>query len=68
MLKKVVPPGFGYPTDYCAFTSIRDVFFDSLVPEKFVLGGVQVFPSVETPTLRDRRLVCRGAWRDFTKC
>jgi hypothetical protein len=52
VLKKVIPPGVDYPTDYCAFTSIRDVFFDSLVPEKFVLGGVQVFPSVETPTLR----------------
>lgn len=52
VLKKVIPPGVDYPTDYCAFTSIRDVFFNSLVPEKFVLGGVQVFPSVETPTLR----------------
>lgn len=52
VMKKVVPPESGYPTDYCAFTSIRDVFFDSLVPEKFVLGGVQVFPSVKQPTLK----------------
>ncbi len=52
VLKKIVPPDSGYPTDYCAFTSIRDVFFDSLVPEKFVPGGVQVYPSVDVPTLK----------------
>ncbi|MGE3693017.1 MAG: VOC family protein [Novosphingobium sp.] len=52
VLKKIVPPDSGYPTDYCAFTSIRDVFFDSLVPEKFIPGGVQVYPSVKSPTLK----------------
>jgi hypothetical protein len=52
VLKKIVPPDSGYPTDYCAFTSIRDVFFDTLVPEKFVPGGVQVYPSVDGPTLK----------------
>lgn len=52
VLKQIVPPDSGYPTDYCAFTMIRDVFFDSLVPEKFVPGGVQVYPSVDGPTLK----------------
>lgn len=52
VLKQIVPPDSGYPTDYCAFTSIRDVFFDTLVPEKFVPGGVQVYPSVDGPTLK----------------
>lgn len=52
VMKKVIPPDSGYPTDYCAFTLIRDVFFDSLVPEKFIPGGVQVYPSVKRPTLK----------------
>jgi hypothetical protein len=52
VLKKIVPPDSGYPTDYCAFTTIRDIFFDSLVPEKFTPGGVQVYPSVKVPTLK----------------
>jgi hypothetical protein len=52
VLRKIVPPDSGYPVDYCAFTTIRDVFFDSLSPEKFTPGGVQVYPSVAKPVLK----------------
>lgn len=52
VMKQVVPPDSGYPTDYCAFTTIREVCFDTVVPEKFIPGGVQVYASVERPTLK----------------
>jgi hypothetical protein len=52
VLKSIIPPESGYPVDYCAFTSIREVCFDSLVPERFVLDGVQIYPSVQVPTLK----------------
>lgn len=51
-LRAIVPPDSGYPVDYCAFTMIRDVLFDSVDPDRYVLGGVQAYPSVSAPVLR----------------
>ncbi|WP_100809718.1 MULTISPECIES: VOC family protein [unclassified Microbacterium] len=43
------PPEF--PADYCTFTPIADLFFDSLDPARYVWGGVQRYPSIESPHL-----------------
>jgi catechol 2,3-dioxygenase-like lactoylglutathione lyase family enzyme len=43
------PPEF--PADYCTFTPIADLFFDSLVPQKYVWEGKQPYASVAEPYL-----------------
>lgn len=41
----------GYPEDYCLFTPVADLFFDSIVPEKYVWDGRQPYASVSRPYL-----------------
>jgi len=43
------PPEF--PADYCAFTPISDLFFDSIVPQKYVWKGRQPYATVSKPYL-----------------
>jgi catechol 2,3-dioxygenase-like lactoylglutathione lyase family enzyme len=43
------PPAF--PTDYCVFTPISDLYFDSLNPEEYVWEGKQPYPTVTEPYL-----------------
>jgi catechol 2,3-dioxygenase-like lactoylglutathione lyase family enzyme len=40
-----------YPEDYCTFTPVADLFFDSIVPEKYVWDGKQPYASVSQPYL-----------------
>ncbi|KIX06723.1 uncharacterized protein Z518_04699 [Rhinocladiella mackenziei CBS 650.93] len=40
-----------YPTDYCIFTSIADVFFDCIDPRKYIIDGEQRYATVEKPQL-----------------
>ncbi|KAK4934949.1 hypothetical protein LTR10_023915 [Elasticomyces elasticus] len=40
-----------YPTDYCIFTSIADVFFDCIDPQKYVIDGEQRYATVDKPHL-----------------
>jgi catechol 2,3-dioxygenase-like lactoylglutathione lyase family enzyme len=40
-----------YPSDYCTFTPISDVFFDAVDPSRYVLHGVQHYPSITEPHL-----------------
>lgn len=42
----------GYPRDYCTFTRIRDVFFDSIDPKRYVIEGEQRYATVAEPRLR----------------
>lgn len=46
------PASPGYPTDYSTFTPISDVLFDMIDPRKYVLDGVQRYPSVNRPHLK----------------
>ncbi|MCX4815246.1 hypothetical protein OG601_32085 [Streptomyces sp. NBC_01239] len=46
------PASEGYPTDYSTFTPIRDVLFDMIDPERYVLQGVQRYASVDRPQLK----------------
>lgn len=46
------PASPGYPTDYSTFTPISDVLFDMIDPERYVLNGVQHYPSVHRPHLK----------------
>lgn len=46
------PAAPGYPTDYSIFTVVRDVFFDTVDPKRFVFNGVQRYPDVEAPYLK----------------
>jgi hypothetical protein len=48
---RATPPPAGYPTDYCIFTLIADVWFDTIDPRRYVFEGVQWYPTVETPHL-----------------
>jgi catechol 2,3-dioxygenase-like lactoylglutathione lyase family enzyme len=41
----------GYPRDYCAFTLIADVWFDTIDPTRYVFDGVQRYATVEVPHL-----------------
>ena len=43
------PPEF--PADYCSFTPISDLFFDSIVPQKYVWEGRQPYATVSEPYL-----------------
>jgi len=46
------PPREGYPSDYSTFTPIADVFFDTIDPTRYVLLGVQRYPSIVEPHLK----------------
>jgi len=46
------PADNGYPTDYCTFTPINDVLFDTIDPKLYVVDGVQQYATVETATLK----------------
>lgn len=41
-----------YPRDYCMFTPIRDVFFDTIDPRRYVIKGEQRYPTVTEPHLK----------------
>ena len=41
----------GYPSDYCAFTLVADVWFDCIDPDRYVIEGRQPYPSVDRPHL-----------------
>ncbi len=41
-----------YPSDYSTFTPIADVLFDTIDPKKYVLGGKQMYKTVDTPHLK----------------
>jgi catechol 2,3-dioxygenase-like lactoylglutathione lyase family enzyme len=41
----------GYPTDYCSFTPIADVYFDSIDPAKYIWSGDQPYPSIASSHL-----------------
>ncbi len=43
------PPNF--PPDYCVFTPISDLFFDSIAPQKYIWEGRQPYPSITAPYL-----------------
>ncbi len=49
---KGMPPSPGYPRDYCTFTPINDVLFDTIDPKLYVLDGIQRYATVETPRLK----------------
>jgi catechol 2,3-dioxygenase-like lactoylglutathione lyase family enzyme len=40
-----------FPTDYCIFTTIADVFFDCIDPRKYIIDGVQRYATVSEPHL-----------------
>ena len=40
-----------YPTDYCFFTLIADVWFDTIDPALYVFEGVQPYPDITEPHL-----------------
>lgn len=46
------PASEGYPTDYSTFTPINDVLFDMIDPKRYVLQGVQRYPTVDKPHLK----------------
>ncbi len=46
------PPRSGYPVDYSTFTLIGDVLFDTIDPKRYVLRGVQRYPTVDEPHLK----------------
>lgn len=39
-------PPEGFPTEYCQFTGIVDVYFDSIDPSKLVINGKQAYSSI----------------------
>jgi hypothetical protein len=51
-MSRGAPPRPGYPNDYSTFTSISDVLFDAIDPRRYVLLGVQRYPTVERPRLK----------------
>ena len=44
--KKPDPQYASYPIDYCTFTYIAEVFFDSIDPERYVIDGDQRYESI----------------------
>lgn len=40
-----------FPTDYCIFTSIADVFFDCIDPKKYIIDGEQRYEDIDKPRL-----------------
>jgi catechol 2,3-dioxygenase-like lactoylglutathione lyase family enzyme len=51
-MRRGSPPRPGYPSDYSTFTPIADVLFDTIDPTRYVLLGVQRYPSIEEPHLK----------------
>jgi catechol 2,3-dioxygenase-like lactoylglutathione lyase family enzyme len=47
VLAGIVKQPLEYPSDYCTFTPIADVFFDSIDPERYIWDGRQVYPSIK---------------------
>jgi hypothetical protein len=45
-------PTPGRSTNYAIFTLIRDVLFDTIDPERYVLDHVQQYPSITSPHLK----------------
>jgi catechol 2,3-dioxygenase-like lactoylglutathione lyase family enzyme len=41
----------GYPRDYSAFTLIADVWFDCIDPDRYIIDGVQPYPTISEPHL-----------------
>jgi hypothetical protein len=42
------PPAPGHATNYSTFTMISDVLIDNLEPKRYLTGGVQRYPDIET--------------------
>jgi catechol 2,3-dioxygenase-like lactoylglutathione lyase family enzyme len=42
-----------WPMDYCIFTLIDDVLVDCIDPTRYVVDGVQQYPTAERPHLKD---------------
>ncbi|KAL6230135.1 hypothetical protein BDW75DRAFT_245094 [Aspergillus navahoensis] len=40
-----------YPTDYCIFTPLAEVFFECIGPRKYVIDGVQRYETITKPKL-----------------
>lgn len=51
-LAAMLPSTSAYPTEYSAFTVIRDVLLDSIDPKLHFVNGQQRFPAVQTPGLK----------------
>jgi catechol 2,3-dioxygenase-like lactoylglutathione lyase family enzyme len=45
-------PPSDYPRDYCTFTPINDLLFDTIDPKKYVVRGVQRYKTVTEPHLK----------------
>ncbi|KAL4861916.1 hypothetical protein BDV12DRAFT_203527 [Aspergillus spectabilis] len=56
-----------YPTDYCIFTPLADVFFDCIDPQKYVVDGVQRYPTVATPQLNGLGWAVEGIQEIFAE-
>ncbi|HEY4099199.1 MAG TPA: hypothetical protein VGM33_26990 [Baekduia sp.] len=57
MMHEVVPQEVkdatpDYPRDYCTFTPIQDVLFDTIDPKRYVIAGEQRYPTATRPRLR----------------
>lgn len=46
------PPRADHSDDYCTFTTIADVLFDTIDPARYVVGGAHPYAPVEEPVLR----------------
>jgi catechol 2,3-dioxygenase-like lactoylglutathione lyase family enzyme len=53
VLKRVPYVRSDWPRDYSVYTPISDVFFDSVEPARFVVGGKQYYDTVDKPHLQD---------------
>lgn len=53
VLKRVPYVRPDWPRDYSVYTPISDVFFDSVEPGRFVVGGKQYYDTVDKPHLQD---------------
>lgn len=56
MMHEVVPQAVkdatpDYPRDYCTFTPIQDVLFDTIDPKRYVVAGEQRYPTATQPRL-----------------
>ncbi|WP_312858113.1 VOC family protein [Pseudonocardia pini] len=55
-----------YPRDYCAFTLIQDVYFDTIDPQRYVIDGVQRYPTVTEPHLKSLAFYVEDPGAAFT--
>ena len=51
-LLRDIPVRPGYPRDYSTFTLVADVFFDMIDPKRYIVQGVQQYPTIEKPHLK----------------